>query len=468
MRFVGRIVPGMCVIALLWAGIAASAVAAPPLQGEQVEHVVQAGETLSAIAQHYGITVEAIIATNELADPDRIQVGQRLIIPGAAPSAASTTVYVVQLGDTLALVSRRYGVPVQDLAQLNHLANPNLIYVGQRLLIPSAQGGESFPAGGEVYIVRAGDTIANLAARYGTTVWAVAQANSLANPNVIHVGQRLFIPSGASQSSLPLPFVAVNIVPAVVRQGQTVQIIVETQGDVDLSGSFDQGSLVFVGGDGQYRALAGIPAMALPGPYALDLKAVQAGQAVSIHSMVQVTAGDFGAQDIALSDEKSELLDPELVNAEAERLWQVTTQITLPGLWQGMFRLPLAEEAGITAPFGIRRSYNGGPVTSFHAGIDYDAAEGTPVYCPARGRVVLAAPLQVRGNAVVIDHGRGVMSGYWHLSQIDVTVGQAVEPGDVLGLVGTTGLSTGPHLHWELRVVGIQVDPLQWARETIQ
>jgi murein DD-endopeptidase MepM/ murein hydrolase activator NlpD len=74
----------------------------------------------------------------------------------------------------------------------------------------------------------------------------------------------------------------------------------------------------------------------------------------------------------------------------------------------------------------------------------------------------------VRGNAVVVDHGRGVMSGYWHLAQIQVSEGQMLEPGDVLGLVGSTGLSTGSHLHWELRVMGIPVDPLQWVREEIR
>jgi murein DD-endopeptidase MepM/ murein hydrolase activator NlpD len=81
---------------------------------------------------------------------------------------------------------------------------------------------------------------------------------------------------------------------------------------------------------------------------------------------------------------------------------------------------------------------------------------------------VLAEPLQIRGNAVIVDHGRGVMTGYWHLSQIDVTVGQHLDRGDLLGHVGNTGLSTGAHLHWELRVLGVQVDPLQWVRDYIE
>jgi murein DD-endopeptidase MepM/ murein hydrolase activator NlpD len=79
--------------------------------------------------------------------------------------------------------------------------------------------------------------------------------------------------------------------------------------------------------------------------------------------------------------------------------------------------------------------------------------------------VTLAEPLSVRGNAVIIDHGRGIFTGYWHLSELDVTVGQSLNTGDVIGLVGNTGLSTGAHLHWEMRVHGIAVDPMQFLSE---
>lgn len=81
----------------------------------------------------------------------------------------------------------------------------------------------------------------------------------------------------------------------------------------------------------------------------------------------------------------------------------------------------------------------------------------------ARGRVVFAAPLPIRGNSVIIDHGLGVLSGYHHLSEIAVAVGQQVNAGDVIGRVGATGLATGPHLHWEVIVRGVTVDPLVWT-----
>ena len=453
---------------LVWAVWIVPVVAAPPSQGEQTTHIVQPGETLYVIAQQYGVTVDEIVALNSLTNPDQLQVGQQLIIPQST-AASATTVYVVQPGDTLHIIAHRYGMSTEALAQANHLTNPNLIYVGQELLVPTtAKPASEKPAGSQVYVVQVGDTMAQIASHFNTTVWAIAQANEIANPNVLQVGQRLLIPTGDEQSSLPLPFLAVHIIPPVVVQGQTVQVVVETDGEVTLGGTYNEAPLFFVSEAGTYRTLIGIYALATPGPYPLDLKAFYGDRQVSVRSMVQVVEGNFGTQYLTFSDDKADLLDPTLVAQEAQRVWDLTTQATLPGRWEGIFDLPLVGNPPISAPFGTRRSYQSGPPTSFHGGVDYGVPEGTAVYCPARGRVVLAEALQVRGNAIIVDHGRGVMSGYWHLAQIDVAVGQEVEKGDLLGLVGNTGLSTGAHLHWEIRVMGIHVDPLQWTREVIQ
>ena len=88
-------------------------------------------------------------------------------------------------------------------------------------------------------------------------------------------------------------------------------------------------------------------------------------------------------------------------------------------------------------------------------------------FAPAAGTVVLANGLNVRGNAVLIDHGMGLFSGYWHQSQIAVQVGDELSAGDLIGYIGDTGLVTGPHLHWEIRLGGIAVEPLQWVQESI-
>jgi murein DD-endopeptidase MepM/ murein hydrolase activator NlpD len=99
-----------------------------------------------------------------------------------------------------------------------------------------------------------------------------------------------------------------------------------------------------------------------------------------------------------------------------------------------------------------------------HEGIDFAVKGGTPILSDGRGRVVFAGLTQVRGNLVVVDHGLGVYSAYYHQSALAVSVGQMVEAGDLIGKVGTTGLSTGDHLHWSLFVNGQYVDPFEWTR----
>lgn len=453
-------------LVLMWAILAAPALAAPPVQQESGVHIVQPGETLSAIARLYGLTVEELVALNGLLDPDRLQVGQRLLVAGL--SVEDGTFYRVQPGDTLALLARRCGTTVETLARLNHLTHPHLIYVGQALLTPET--GHPATLNGRVYVVQAGDTLIQIAARFGLSMWALAQANALTNPPWIQAGQRLWIPAPEEgEASLPLPFIRLEMLPERTLQGRTMQLLVETVGGVNLSGMYGDQPLFFVGEMGVYRTLIGIHAMAAPGLYPLALKAVQNGGLVSLRCMVQVVAGPFGVQYLDFADDKAQLLDPALVAAEAERIEALTRLATMPGVWQGPFAVPLAGEPDISTLFGVRRAYGAGsPVDGYHSGIDYSVDGGVAVYCPAPGRVVLAEPLQVRGLAVIVDHGRGVMSGYWHLSQVNVTAGQQVTTGDVLGLVGSTGLSTGPHLHWELRVMGVPVDPLQWVRESVQ
>ena len=394
-----------------------------------------------------------------------ILIAAQMALCAAPVQATSPPTYIVQRGDTLSLIARRYDTTVRALAELNGIVNPNLIYVDQRLLIPSA--GEPPPTATQIHIVQPGETLTRIASRYGTTISVIVAANDLSNPSLILVGQRLAIPgSAADDEPLPSPFVAIELKPLPVIQGQTLAIKVQTDEPVPLTGSFNNRPLTLVGEGNQYWALVGIGAAAQIGPYFLELSATDdAGQTTRANELVQVAAGDFATEQIVFSPEKGKLLDPALIRAENERLSQVFGIFSRQQRWEGLFRVPLQGPVRVTSAFGTRRSYSSGPPTSYHGGVDYGAETGTPVLAAGRGRVALAEELTVRGKAVIIDHGLGVYSGYYHLSEIAVEAGQEVERGDPIGRVGNSGLSTGPHLHWEIRVGGIYVDPLQWTRQ---
>jgi LysM repeat protein len=163
-----------------------------PVPSTGFYYTVQRGDTLTRIAWRYGTTVQAIVQANGIVNPNLIYYGQRLWIPSSSGGWYGSTVYIVQRGDTLYAIARRYGTTYQRIAAANGLYYPYTIYVGQRLVIPGS--GTSPPPSQRIYIVQRGDTLWAIAIRYGTTPWAIAAANGLTNLNYIYVGQRLIIP----------------------------------------------------------------------------------------------------------------------------------------------------------------------------------------------------------------------------------------------------------------------------------
>jgi len=122
------------------------------------------------------------------------------------------------------------------------------------------------------------------------------------------------------------------------------------------------------------------------------------------------------------------------------------------------FILPL--ESAITSEFGKARLYNG-TLKGYHSGTDFRAKVGTPIKAANDGRVVLCKDRFYSGGTVIVDHGAGLYSCYFHMSQFAVKKGDRIKRGDLLGLSGASGRVTGPHLHFAVRLYGVQVDPLQ-------
>ncbi len=424
--------------------------------GPTIAHIVQPGETLFAIARRHGTTVDAITHVNGIADPRRIYVGQRLLIPAVTEAPAAWTTHVVRPGESLQTIASQYGTPWRTIALANRVVNPYLLSAGQVLEVPVNDGGLS----GAIHTVQPGETLIHLAFRYGLPAYRLAAVNALANPAALLPGQWLFIP-GQRPSWMPAPFESIDLSPLPVQQGQTLRIAVRTARPVSLSGTLFERPLRFAEEGGVYYALVGVHSLADPGMYDLTLTATdEEGGQTAVAFGVLVNRGVYGYERIEVPTGRANLLDASLVVAERERMAEVQGAFSETRYWRGPLLQPV--EAAISSYFGTRRSYQGGPYNSFHAGIDFNASGGTPVRASADGVVLLAEPLAVRGNAVVIDHGWGLLTGYWHLSAIDVAPGQEVHAGDVIGRVGNTGLSTGSHLHWEVMVGGVSVDGRQW------
>jgi len=225
------------------------------------------------------------------------------------------------------------------------------------------------------------------------------------------------------------------------------------------SGQFGEQSLQFYPeGDG-YAALVGIDAFAEPGMFTLRLEGSGSRPWRPFTQQVLVNAGDYSVQQIPIAD------DPELRQQEDEMLAPIYLTSTETRQWDGLFTTPVTTTI-VTARYGDARSYAGGPVEIYHSGVDFAGTIGTPILAPANGTVLFNELLGLRGNTVILDHGQGVLSAYFHLSETFVNVGDTVTAGQTIAAGGSTGLSTGPHLHWDLRIHGVPVNGMQWLETT--
>ncbi|AFY99523.1 M23 family metallopeptidase [Calothrix sp. PCC 6303] len=178
--------------------------------------------------------------------------------------------------------------------------------------------------------------------------------------------------------------------------------------------------------------------------------------------LVQVGDRTFRVQRINLPPGKAGVSATEY---ELKRAAELKATRTPQKFWNGPFLKPNNGE--IRTGYGVRRYYNGKFAKDYyHRGVDYAGAQGSAVIAPAAGRVVLVGTVsqgfRVHGNVIGVDHGQGVVSIFMHLSKIFVKEGDIVQPGQKIGAVGTTGASTGPHLHWGLYVNGKSIDPTAW------
>jgi murein DD-endopeptidase MepM/ murein hydrolase activator NlpD len=208
-----------------------------------------------------------------------------------------------------------------------------------------------------------------------------------------------------------------------------------------------------------WNGLAGISLDTPPGAYKLHLSGTtKAGRQVSFERVVRIRRAKYRTIAVTVAT-KYTAPDPEqikLINAAKTVKDEVFHRPMTDREWAGPFQAPV--EAPISDVFGTRRTFNG-EVKSVHQGLDFGAAPGSVVHAVNAGTVLLARPLYFEGNFVVLDHGRGLLTLYLHLSEFKVKEGDRVARGQPIGLVGSTGRATGPHLHFAVRWQGVYLDP---------
>jgi murein DD-endopeptidase MepM/ murein hydrolase activator NlpD len=237
----------------------------------------------------------------------------------------------------------------------------------------------------------------------------------------------------------------------------------------NLTGRFLSRDLSIVSNGQRYIATIGIHAFTRPGIYPLTLNFTDTGgHTFTLSRGVLVADGGYTAETIDVPANLEALLDGALLDEEYAQISAIMSGATPQRHWDGLFLLPTGGD--VASAYGTRRIYRGGGTEltdRFHSGADFAMPVATPIRAPASGVVAFVGQLEVRGNTTIIDHGWGVYTGYWHQAGIQVQTGEVVLVGQEIGSVGSTGLVTGAHLHWELWVSGVQVDPLQWVRETM-
>ena len=243
-----------------------------------------------------------------------------------------------------------------------------------------------------------------------------------------------------------------------LRQGGLGLLCLRGDGIVAARARWRDELIDFFRADGDWHAILVAEMEALPRDYPLAVHVKLESGMLTFARQIRIVPGKFILEPIDMQGAAAGLIDSDIEAAEAAALDALTSPIGAQPLWDaGGFSLPLP--SALTSPFGSYRALNG-RVRTRHTGWDQQAATGTPVRAMAAGRVVFAGQLEIRGGYVLLDHGLGLYSGYAHFSALGAQAGQSVQAGQFIGASGSTGRSSAPHLHWELRLRGRWVEGL--------
>lgn len=422
-------------------------------------YLVQAGDTLSSIALRFDIPIAEIISQNSITDPDALNVGDGILLPGLDWIDGTLILEEVALGESYLSLRRKYLLDEESFGRLNRITSPNQLYYGFSALLASERG-ENIESARD--IVGSGESLLEMALMSGENPWSLVSYNQLEGNWAAIPGDVLFTPNSNAEGpgALPSPISQLYIDGPAFIQGKTAVVRVNASDNISLGGKLIGHDLQFFE-DGQYQwvALQGIGLASRAGNYSLIISGTFEGESFAYTQTIRVKGGGYERETLTVDPA---LLNPELSNAESALLRDVMDSPSPEKYWQGYWGAPHPYIDVINSEFGVERSYNQGAFQGFHFGVDFGGGVGIEIWAPAPGIVIFSELLEVRGNATIIDHGWGIYSLYFHQSEIKVSVGEFVDSGQIIGLVGNTGRSSGAHLHWEIWANGEAVEPLDW------
>ncbi len=431
---------------------------------DNLVYIVQAGDTLWAIARKLHVYYDEMLAVNGLTENSSIIPDTQLIIPGMGDLNGVVSTVKVPFGETLQSISRRYQVPEDTLVKINRLTSPFELYVGVTAVLVGeneieAQDGKRISLAPE-------ESFLEMAIKENLNPWTLIMANAQGGSWDLIPGEVLFVPGTESTGpgGFPDEIQNVDFSPNRFVQGHTYVIEISIPDGAEISGSLGDYPLSFFTEDGKtYLSLQGLHAKESTGLKSMSLSGILTdGTPFALTQMVEVFSGNYHFEEII--GVPQETVGLTITENETTQLQEYTLESTQSKFWAGDFLSPVppAFSAAYASYYGGRRSYNGSGYYYFHSGLDYFSPMSGDIYSSAPGKVVFTGPLLLHGNTTLINHGWGVYSLYAHQSEFLVQVGQQVNAGALIGRVGSTGRSSGPHLHWEVWVGGIQVDPLNW------
>lgn len=448
---------------------------------EFITHKVTKGDTLWSISKQYNLSLKLISDLNNIEDKDILSIGQIIKISQDNLPAADYNMHIVNKGETLWLIARKYNLSVELILATNDIANSELISIGQEMKIPSHKNAVaetkivnqavidkkndninnniSQPENAEpiVYTVKAGDNLWNISRKYGVSVEVIVSVNNLKEKNLLSLGQKLEIPaigggvSNSNQKQEP------TIITYTVVKGDNLWSISQRY-DVKMSTIITTNNLKEISrlsiGQKLKLPITNMDIAKAEG-YSQDAAAEEIIYYVKKGESLWSISRDYNVKLEAIIAANS-ITDASKISAG-----QQLRIPNVPGARLSVNNFIWPVRGKISSPYGMRVISGR---KDFHAGMDIGGPTGTNILAAESGRISYAGYMRGYGNVIILSHERGYSTVYGHNSVNLVKKGQYVKKGSIIGKVGRTGNASGSHLHFEIRLSGKPVNPLSYLK----